>query len=207
MYSFKNILFDLGAVLINIDPKNAQKYFASLGIHDYEFHFNKLSEKNIFNDLETGKISPDQFLNSINIQLKGAASETDIKNAWNAILMEFRAESMKHVTLLSQRYNVYLLSNTNAIHLTEINQILFKQLGVALLDNYFKKAYYSQLIGMRKPEAEIYQYVLKDAGIIAQETFFIDDLSVNIETAQRLGFKTHLLLPDQRIEKLEILQL
>ena len=78
---------------------------------------------------------------------------------------------------------------------------------MALLDNYFKKAYYSQLIGMRKPEAEIYQYVLKDAGIIAQETFFIDDLSVNIETAQRLGFKTHLLLPDQRIEKLELLQL
>ncbi len=207
MYSFKNILFDLGAVLININPENAQKYFSSLGIDDYDFHFKKLTEKNIFNDLETGKISPDQFLNSIKVQLQGAASEIEIQNAWNAILMDFRAESMKHVSLLSQRYNVYLLSNTNAIHLNKINQILFKQLGISLLDNYFKKAYYSQLIGLRKPEAEIYQYVLKDAGISAQETFFIDDLPVNIESAQKLGFKTHLLLPDQRIEKLETLQL
>lgn len=75
-------------------------------------------------------------------------------------------------------------------------------MGVEKLDQYFEKAYYSHLVGMRKPGKAVFDYVLADAGISAEETFFIDDASPNIETAAAMGFKTHLLLPGERIEKL-----
>ena len=87
-------------------------------------------------------------------------------------------------------------------HLNEVNLILQKQLGVNQVDDYFEKAYYSHKVGMRKPNADIFEFVLEDANINAAETLFIDDTQMNIDTATTLGFKTHLLLPKERIELL-----
>ena len=77
-----------------------------------------------------------------------------------------------------------------------------QQTGIPSLDDYFDKAYYSQKVGLRKPNADIFEFVLNDAGITARESFYIDDLPPNIETARKLGFKTHLLLPGEKIEHL-----
>jgi putative hydrolase of the HAD superfamily len=110
---------------------------------------------------------------------------------------------MHYLVELKKDFRLFLLSNTNAIHLEEVNIILQKQLGVAEVDDYFEKAYYSHKVGMRKPHADIFEFVLTDAGILASETLFIDDTKMNIDTAQQLGFNTHLLLPSQRIEDLK----
>lgn len=205
MTSINNVLFDFGKVLINFDNDNAKTYFKKLGVDDYEKHVMALHAENIFNQLETGEITADQFINTISQKLHGSVSDTDIQNAWNSILTDYRTESMKHLEKLKNKYSLYLLSNTNAIHHEQFDRILFNQMRVKSLDSYFTKAYYSHQIGMRKPDLKIYEFVLNDAGIIAAETLFIDDLPDNIAAASDLGFQTHLLLPEERIENLKSL--
>lgn len=203
--SIDNIIFDLGKVLLNFDNDNAKNYFKKLGVEDYEEHVKKLHEQNIFNKLEKGALSPEQFIKEISKKIDGIVSDTDIRNAWNSILMDYRTESMNHLKKLKKSYSLYLLSNTNILHYEQFNSILFNQLQVTSLDSYFTKAYFSHQTGMRKPDKEIYEFVLNDAGIKAENTLFVDDLPENIATAQMLGFQTHLLLPEERIENLKTL--
>jgi len=206
MATIKNILFDLGKVLLNFNNDNAKNYFNKLGVDDYEKHVMALHTQNIFNDLETGAISAERFINAISQKLNGSVTDTDIQNAWNSILIDFRTESMKHLEKIKKQVDLYLLSNTNVLHHEEFNRILLSQLQVTSLDGYFTKAYYSHQTGMRKPDPKIYEFVLKDAGIKAGETLFIDDLPENVAAATKLGFQTHLLLPEERIENLKSLQ-
>jgi HAD superfamily hydrolase (TIGR01509 family) len=202
MEGFKNILFDLGAVLIDIDFNKVARAFENLGIEKFEQQFSQLNASRLFENLEMGKISEAEFHKAIQQQTGKLLSATDINNAWNAILMDFRKESMDFLSSLKNNYALYLLSNTNAIHLIKVNEILEKQMGVQNLDIYFHKAYYSHKIGLRKPGKESFQFVLNDAKIKAEETFFIDDTLPNILSAQELGFKTHHLLPGERVENI-----
>ena len=202
MAEIKNIIFDLGAVLIDIDFNRVNNSFLELGISNFNNQYSQLLANKLFENLEMGKISVEDFYNAIQNQSSKPLQESDIKKAWNSIMGNFRIESMKKVQELSQYYNVFLLSNTNAIHFEEIMSIANMQLG-AELDAFFKKTYYSFKIGMRKPNENIYNYVLRDALIKAEETFFIDDTAPNIETAKRMGFITHLLLPSERVEQLK----
>lgn len=202
MANFKNILFDLGAVLIDIDFNKVTKAFLDLGIEKFENQFSQLNASQLFENLETGKISDTDFYKAIQSQTGTQLSNEAIRDAWNAILMDFRKESMNFLSSLKSKYNLYLLSNTNDIHLKKVNKILEQQLGVNDLDIYFNKAYYSHKIGLRKPGKESFQFVLNDANIKAEETFFIDDTLPNILSAQELGFKTHHLLKEERIENI-----
>lgn len=202
MPEIKNIIFDLGAVLIDIDFNRVNNSFLDLGISNFNNQYSQLLANKLFENLEMGKISVEDFYTAIQNQSSKPLQESDIKKAWNSIMGNFRIESMKKVQELSQYYNVFLLSNTNAIHFEEIMSIANMQLD-AELDAFFKKTYYSFKIGMRKPNEDIYNYVLRDALIKAEETFFIDDTAPNIETAKRMGFITHLLLPSERVEQLK----
>jgi len=205
MATIKNVLFDLGKVLLDFNNENAKNYFKKLGVDDYDKHVMALHSQNIFNELETGALSAEQFIKAISQKLNGSVSDADIQNAWNSILMDFRAESMMYLEKLKNQYNLYLLSNTNSLHHAEFDQILFNQLQVTSLDSYFTKAYYSHQTGMRKPDRKIYELVLNDAEIAAAETIFIDDMPENVAAASALGFQTHLLLPEERIENLKSL--
>ncbi len=202
MAKIKNLLFDMGAVLINIDYNKTIHAFQEIGINDFGTQFSQTTASPIFESLETGKITEVAFYQQIQSQCSNTVDSTAIKNAWNAILEDFRKESMDFLFTLKKEYRLFLLSNTNAIHLDEVNLILQKQLGVNQVDDYFEKAYYSHKVGMRKPNADIFEFVLEDANINAAETLFIDDTQMNINTATTLGFKTHLLLAEERIELL-----
>ncbi len=203
MTATKNLLFDLGGVLIDIDYNKTARAFKDLGIADFDKQFSQLTASTLFEDLETGKISNGDFYRIMQTQTTSQYREDEIRRAWNAILLEFRTESLDALVELSKHYRLFLLSNTNAIHIEEVNCILFRQTGQSNLDHYFEKAYYSHLVGMRKPNENIYRFVLEDAGVKAAETFFVDDTCLNIETAARLGFKTHQLLPGEKIEHLD----
>ena len=202
MSNIKNILFDLGAVLIDIDFNKVAEAFGDLGIEKFEQQFSQLNASHLFENLETGKISDADFHKAIQAQTGKPLSASEINDAWNAILLDFRKESMRFLTSLKNQYKLYLLSHTNVIHLTKVNEILDNQLGEKDLDVYFHKAYYSHKIGLRKPGKESFQFVLNDANIIAEETFFIDDTLPNILSAKEMGFKTHHLLPGERVEHL-----
>ena len=202
MSTIKNVIFDLGGVLLNIDYNRTTNAFKQLGYTDFENMYSMLKGNNVFDNLETGHITEEEFYQYMTNAAAGTVSNQQVQDAWNAMLLDFRSESLKHLQLLREKQKIFLLSNTNIIHKKAFDQLFMQQTGVPSLDEYFDKAYYSQKVGLRKPNADIFEFVLKDAGITARESFYIDDLPPNIETARKLGFKTHLLLPGEKIEHL-----
>ena len=202
MSNTKNILLDLGAVLLNIDVNKLKPAFEDLGVKDFNLLQEQLTAIHLFDDLETGKITADVFCETIRTASELPLKNADIITAWNALLLDFRTDTMNFLTQLSKHYKLFLLSNTNAIHLEQFYKQLHNQLGQTTLDFYFDKLYYSHLVGLRKPDAAIYHFVLKDAGIAAGETLFIDDLETNISAAAALGFQTHQLMEHERVERL-----
>ena len=202
MSQLKNIIFDLGGVLINLDFVKSTDAFRDLGFPHFENMFSQFKSDQLFEKLEQGMIGESAFYSVLlKVGKKGITTE-QVKFAWNSMLLDFREKSLSFLKELKKNYSLYLLSNTNAIHLNAFNNILKAQIGEASLDPFFVKAWYSHLIGLRKPNADIFEFVLKDGGINAEETLFIDDTKGNIITAQKLGFKTHLLLPGEKIEEL-----
>ena len=204
MSNIKNIIFDLGGVLLNIDYNKTKTAFQDLGYADFEKMYSLSKANNFFDNLETGHISEPAFYEYMIAASEGKISKEAIRDAWNAMLLDFREESMVFLKQLIRHKNIFLLSNTNIIHQQAFEQSLKIQTGAASLDSFFTKAYYSCHVGMRKPNEDIFRFVLQDAGIIAEETLFIDDLYGNVETANKLGIKTHLLVPGEVIESLDL---
>ena len=204
MTQTKNIIFDLGGVLLNIDFQKSTDAFKSMGIEDFEDMFSQFKADELFEKLETGNLTETDFYSAIKKRTKLAITDIEIDSAWNALILNFRTESLEFLEKLSQNYKLYLLSNTNGIHLKFFKNLFTKETGKPLLDAYFIKAWYSSEIGLRKPGTKIFEFVLQQENLKAAETLFIDDTLSNIETAQKMGFKTHHLLPMERIEFLEI---
>jgi glucose-1-phosphatase len=202
----KNIIFDLGGVLLNIDYNKTEKAFQDLGFGEFKEMYNQYSSDAVFTRLETGTISRDVFYEYMIHTSNNTISDVQINEAWNSMLLDFREESLHFLLILSKRYQLYLLSNTNAIHEKAFAEIFTKQTGQPSLDNYFSKSYYSHKLGLRKPNKDIFNFVLNDAGLLAEESLFIDDSYNNINTAKSMGFETHLLLPGEKIERLPYFQ-
>ena len=194
----KNIVFDLGGVLLDIDYHLTSQAFEKLGFSDFKKMYSQYAADELFENLETGKVTNDDFF----IKLKSIKSEVtslQIAEAWNAMLLRFRTNSFDYIEQLSGNYKIFLLSNTNAIHHAAFSK-LFESKYNRSMDAYFTKAYYSHQIGLRKPNQNIFDFVLKDASIKAHETLFIDDSFNNIETAEKLNWETHLLQKEELIE-------
>ena len=202
MNQINNIIFDLGGVLLNINYQKTADAFEQLGFHDFNTMYTQYTADEIFSKLETGKISNEDFYNSLLAKAAQPIGIEDLQTAWNAMLLDFRTESLAKLRQLKQEYRIFLLSNTNDIHWQAFQTIFTKSTGEDSLDHYFHKAYYSHQVGLRKPNADIYEFVAADAGMVIAETIFIDDSYNNIEAASALGFQTHLLLAGEKIEAL-----
>jgi glucose-1-phosphatase len=203
MSQLKNIIFDLGAVLIDIDYKKTENAFIQLGFTNFDEMYTQYTANEVFEKLETGKISNDDFYKTIIGLSEREITALQIKTAWNAILLNWRKNSVAFLKTIGKQYNIYLLSNTNAIHQEAFFESLKIETGITNFNAFFRKAYYSHEIHLRKPNADIFEFVAKDAGINVEESLFIDDSHNNIKTARGLGFKTHLLLPTERIEQMD----
>ena len=200
----KNILFDFGGVLYDIDFTKAFAAFEKLGFTDFENMYSQHDADTLFQDLETGKITPDAFYNRIKAMAPKPVTDEQIKEAWNALLLGFREESLNYLVELKDKYNLYLLSNTNKIHFDHFDNQLREQTKYQSLSSFFTKAYYSQDAGFRKPNMEVFEYIVKDAGINPEETLFIDDSYSNFPNAEKIGMKIHLLQPGERIENVDL---
>jgi putative hydrolase of the HAD superfamily len=199
----KNILFDMGNVLFSIDYKKTEDAFAALGYDNFSEMYSQFTADALFEKLETGKISTEEFYKKLIASHPETVTELQITSAWNGMLLHWRIESLAFLKILAKKYKLYLLSNTNDIHLAAVNNLLKQETGKESIDDLFTKAYYSHKINLRKPNADIFEFIAKDAGIKPEETLFIDDLENNIEAAVLLGFKTHLLLEGETIEGLD----
>lgn len=185
----KNIIFDLGGVLLNIDYMLTQKAFEDLGVQDAGGVYSQAAQRTLFDDFETGRINTVNFLEGLKEFCPNGVSSAQLQEAWNAMLLDFPAHRLTLLHRMKERYRIFLLSNTNAIHFEGFNRIILEQHGIDNFASLFHKAYYSHELGMRKPDAEIFEWVLKDQGLAKEETVFIDDSIQHVEGAQTTGLK------------------
>ncbi len=189
----KNIIFDLGGVIIDLSFDKMTTRFEELGFHDFKQYFSAKQQNITFEALELGKISSEQFYESIR-QISGEQlKDEEIEEAWNLILNPFVAERMKFLEKVASKFQIYLFSNTNAIHAKKFEEACLDQFGKPLC-SYFSDLYYSHLLHQRKPNPEAFEAVLKQANIKAEETLFVDDNWENIQGAKLVGLRTHHLL-------------
>ncbi len=184
MENIKNIILDLGGVLINLDYGKLNKSLSSLGLSNA---FSKAKQIELFDKLEEGKISDENFLREFNELAKANHNHQTIINAWNSILLDFPQERLHLLRLLAEKYRMFLFSNTNSIHINEVYNILKRDCGVNDLNQYFERIYLSNELGLRKPKSEGFKFILEDNQLNANETLFIDDSPQHVEGAKKVG--------------------
>jgi glucose-1-phosphatase len=197
MKGIKNIIFDLGGVIINLDNRRTEEAFTALGVKNFRDYFGHGFAAAFFSDYEIGKISDQEFIGALR-RLGGLSQvpEQTIVDGWNALLLDFPPERMRLISELRKTYRLFLFSNTNALHLAALRQIWSNSFGGdGSLDDYFEKTYYSHLMGMRKPDPESFGVILKENNLKGQETLFVDDAILNVEGAEQAGLKGLFLRP------------
>ena len=194
----QNIIFDFGDIFIDLDKSataNAMTKHGFSGITDKLQH--------LFESYERGQTSTPGFLAAVG-KMFPTASQQDLIAAWNAILLGFPEERLVFLEQLAQekRYRLFLLSNTNELHIEHVGQKMGNK-DFERFKNCFEGFYISHEINLRKPDLEIFEYVLKKNGLEAKETFFVDDTRENVDAAARLGIKVwHLQVGQQDIVQL-----
>ncbi|MCF2492462.1 HAD family hydrolase [Dyadobacter chenhuakuii] len=201
----KNIIFDLGDVILNIDVPVASKSFAELSGREQAEILELFSKNALFRQFETGELDEAGFRNYVRKILEFSdLSDEAIDTAWNSLLLDLPPERVELLQNLSKNYRLFLLSNTSSIHITQVNKILEASTGVKKLDDLFETVFLSYEMGLMKPDPRIYQKVLEQAGLKAEETLFLDDNRDNIEAASLLGIDTiHVQKPVTILEYLK----
>jgi putative hydrolase of the HAD superfamily len=186
----KNLIFDLGGVVINIDFDRSVRAFASLGIENFQNLFHRTIQLDLFAKYEIGAYTDNEFRNELRTLCGTQVDDHTLDKAWNAMLLDFPSSRLQLLQDLKKRFNIYLLSNTNNIHYQAFQQQLKTQHGINGLEEIFHKTYFSHQIQLRKPDSQAYQIILKEHDFNPQETLFIDDAPQNIGGAQKVGLQT-----------------
>ena len=192
----KNIVFDLGGVLIDLDREACIEKFREIGFNQADKLLTNYRQKGIFKGLEMGTVSPRELYNYINSEVGHPIDTEKINEALRAFLVGLPVYKMDMLLRLRQYYKVFMLSNTNPIMIEPVRNKFFRQQGLTIND-YFDRLFLSFEMGMLKPDAGIFKAVLYEAGIKANETLFIDDSATNIDAALKLGFKTYMPAPKE----------
>ncbi len=187
----KNIIFDFGDVIINIDIPLTTKAFAELCGVPFGEVATIFAENEVFRKVETGLIDEADFRNYLRSILGHPEwSDQTIDKAWCTLLLDIPPARIQLIQQLDKRYRLFLLSNTSAVHINESTKILQRATGVPYLGLLFEKMFLSYQMGIMKPAPKIYEQVLTEANIVATETLFLDDNLDNIQAAAALGIQT-----------------
>ncbi|GAB1445411.1 MAG: HAD family phosphatase [Cyclobacteriaceae bacterium] len=187
---FKNIIFDLGGVIINLDESKTVAQFAQISQHPASSIEHHILHFESYKQFEKGLISSEAFREALRNNFGINATDDEIDGCMNAMLLDIPLERIQLLESLRKSSRLFLLSNTNQIHYTCFNKILKETTGDDKLDVYFEKAYYSHQVHMRKPDLEIFERVLSENNLNATETLFLDDNLSNLEGAQQLRINT-----------------
>src|ERR1043166_1865383 len=181
----KAIIFDLGGVIINLDQDRTLRAFKRLGVD-----LDQINENHpIFKEFEIGKIDADGFRNQIRAISRKKIADNVINEAWNKMLLDIPAERITLLSQLRKQYRILLLSNTNTIHMDGIYQYTSAEFGAGSFENMFDKIYLSHEIGMRKPDADTYKFILSENQLMPHESIFIDDSKINCRGAEEAGIR------------------
>jgi FMN phosphatase YigB (HAD superfamily) len=194
MKNIKNIIFDYGNVIFNIDFRRAQQAFKELGISNPEEFFGHRHQDPIFDKFDRGEVTAGEFRVYIRQKIGNPAiTDQQITDAWNSLLLGIAPGNHELLLKLKDRYRTFLLSNINDIHYQYIMNYLKTDFGFDGNEHLFEKTYYSHLVGKRKPEIDFFEQVLAENNLKPGETLFIDDSPQHLEAAKTLGIQTFLM--------------
>jgi putative hydrolase of the HAD superfamily len=197
----KNIIFDLGGVFIDIHYHLTRQAFHDLGVPDFDALFQQTFSSPLFALLETGDLVPHDFFQAFREETGLKSTNQEIEAAWNAMLGNFRMDAVGILPELKQRYQIFLLSNTNAIHHEAFTSCYQSLTNGKSFDDHFHQAHYSHLLGLRKPHTQVYLHLADFHRLDPSETLFVDDTLKNIEGAQQAGMQTLWLENGWQLEK------
>ena len=197
--SLKNILFDLGGVILDLNVSATLERFLNLGFPKELLNYPENYETDIFFNYETGKTSTDEFRSAIRKSSGVNFSDKEFDEAWCAMLIGVPESRTRLLQPLSKVYNLYILSNTSELHMRHFNQMFHDTAGYKLSD-VFTHGFYSHETGWHKPDPGAFKDVLKKAKIKASETLFLDDNIHNVKAAKELGFNVIHITENLRME-------
>ena len=179
-------------MLLNIDYSLTAKAFEGKAGKDFNALYAQAQQINLFDQLEIGAISPDEFRTELR-SLGFNMSDAEIDSCWNAMLLDLPEERLKFLESLCMETGLILLSNTNEIHIQHFESRLKEEGKLERFQECFVDSYYSSRIKKRKPEVSTFKWVMKEQGLLPHEVLFIDDSAQHIEGAKKAGLKTYLL--------------
>jgi len=196
--AIKNLIFDLGGVILDLSVPATLDSFARLSGLGREKVEDLFYANAGFLKYEKGLLSDADFRDFVREIYSVKATDAQLDACWNAMLVGIPLVKLQLLSRLMNRYQVFLLSNTNSIHLEYINHVILPGVtGGTSLDPFFHKTYYSHVMKKRKPDAEIFEQVLQENNLLPEETLFLDDHPKNIEGAAAVGIRTlHVVTPD-----------
>ncbi|PIQ25248.1 MAG: hypothetical protein COW63_19130 [Bacteroidetes bacterium CG18_big_fil_WC_8_21_14_2_50_41_14] len=198
----KNIIFDFGGVILDIDPQLTINEFINLGLKDPEKLLTSGFMEDIAAKFERGIHTPEVFRTKLRDFLQVDATDQQLDEAWNALLFDIPSERIAVIEQVKKHYLTLLLSNSNEIHYDLFVRDLQLRFGYREFDELFHKAYFSFDLHLSKPNPEVYEFVINQHDLDPGKTLFIDDREDNIEVAKQLGFKTYLLQKPERVRDL-----
>ena len=188
--NIKNIVFDLGGVLVDLDFKAAINGLQQAGFANVKEQLMAFDQGGIFQKFELGEMTAEEFRTAIRENSTVTLTDEEIDALWNAMLLEIPREKLELILDLRGKYMVYLLSNTNSIHWDYVCKNAFNYRGFRVND-YFEETFLSYEMHLAKPDKAIYEKVLQDANLLAEETLFIDDSEANCKAAEEVGIHAH----------------
>lgn len=188
----KNLIFDFGGVIVDIDRDNAVKRFEALGVAHAEELLDKYHQRDIFLEVEDGRIDADEFCRKLGAYCGRDISFNEAKHAWLGYIVGDPQYRLNYIRTLRKEYKIYILSNTNPFVMSWARSADFTPSGKPL-DHYVDKIYASYELNTVKPHKEIFEHLIRDAKLKPSESVFIDDGTSNVEMGKSLGF--HVLQP------------
>ena len=198
--SIDAIILDFGGVLYDIDYDAPARAFQALGMDDFKTLYSQASQSDLFDRLETGKIANDDFLRALQTYTPVGTTLEQVLHAWNVILLGIPKHRIDFVHELAAKYRMFLLSNTNAIHVAEFEQHIDAAMGLDYFRAAFEKVHYSNVLGLKKPYPETYLHLCELHGLAPERTLFIDDSVQHVRGALEAGLQAyHLEVPGEEL--------
>lgn len=197
------IIFDFGNVLIDLDYPKVIRKFSEVAKKNQEDIDELVVTAPILQAFEKGKIEPKEFRIRFNELLGTNMGEAQFESIWNSMLKSITKERMNKVIKIGERFDTFILSNTNIIHEIAFEEMIMLETGRDSLRDFVKEVYYSHEMGMRKPNRDCFQFVIEDIGLYASRMLFLDDRLDNVEAAQEVGMKAiQIFDPDHQLNEL-----
>jgi putative hydrolase of the HAD superfamily len=184
---YEHIVLDFGGVLYEIDHQKTTRAFQALGFSNMDKEFRHGEQSVLFDRLERGELTDEEFLLALRNRCSSQTTIEQVRNAWNAMLLELRPEVPTWLHSLGGHFDLLLLSNTNAIHASYFEKNILQSRGRSFADA-FRQIIYSHRMGRRKPDIATYQHVAEQFDLDPQKTLLIDDTKENVAGAIAAGW-------------------